>query len=549
MINVHPPRFLGVGALCTALALSLALPTLAQDSLQVTFVGDRELYLREVDKPTDSPRAVDLGIDRPVIEYAPISKRTAPSPVSRTIAPIAVKLDAPLPRLYAGHARAGFGLYSSPMLEVHLGDTRSRQGAWGLSFRHRSSAGSTGKDSIGVDEGWSKNALTGYLRRFVKRSSITASAFLERDAWGLHGLDLTPAAEGVFSPPNNRQNYGRMGAALRLQNHERDSSKVHRNLAISYSRLSVGVAPTPANFPQPEILQSPGRENLVEATGKVHTHREGARYDLDFEAHITGTQLDGMGDTTAASINRSAALVGVRPSVTKERGAYMVKAGAGLWVDARGAQSFHFYPMAEVRFRLLDDVFVPYGGVDGGMQRNAVHDLVDQNPFFDASYNAGGTALRGALSNTNRALELYGGLRGKLTRDLAFNAQARTTRFREFQYWVNEAGPDSAGQRFSAAYDSLTVASVIGEATYRGQGPLELSARAEFHTYGTGNQPYAWYQPRTRFSASGKWNLEELLFIALGVEIVGARYAPSSRVPFCRITGHGDVRQRNSISR
>ncbi len=536
MINVHPPRFLGVGALCTALALSLALPTLAQDSLQVTFVGDRELYLREVDKPTDSPRAVDLGIDRPVIEYAPISKRTAPSPVSRTIAPIAVKLDAPLPRLYAGHARAGFGLYSSPMLEVHLGDTRSRQGAWGLSFRHRSSAGSTGKDSIGVDEGWSKNALTGYLRRFVKRSSITASAFLERDAWGLHGLDLTPAAEGVFSPPNNRQNYGRMGAALRLQNHERDSSKVHRNLAISYSRLSVGVAPTPANFPQPEILQSPGRENLVEATGKVHTHREGARYDLDFEAHITGTQLDGMGDTTAASINRSAALVGVRPSVTKERGAYMVKAGAGLWVDARGAQSFHFYPMAEVRFRLLDDVFVPYGGVDGGMQRNAVHDLVDQNPFFDASYNAGGTALRGALSNTNRALELYGGLRGKLTRDLAFNAQARTTRFREFQYWVNEAGPDSAGQRFSAAYDSLTVASVIGEATYRGQGPLELSARAEFHTYGTGNQPYAWYQPRTRFSASGKWNLEELLFIALGVEIVGARYAPS-RVPFAQVLG------------
>ena len=48
------------------------------------------------------------------------------------------------------------------------------------------------------------------------------------------------------------------------------------------------------------------------------------------------------------------------PSVTKERGAYMVKAGAGLWIDARGAQPFHFYPMAEVMFRLLDDVFVPY---------------------------------------------------------------------------------------------------------------------------------------------------------------------------------------------
>ena len=95
------------------------------------------------------------------------------------------------------------------------------------------------------------------------------------------------------------------------------------------------------------------------------------------------------------------------------------------------------------------------------------------------------------------------------------------------------------------AYDSLTVASVIGEATYRGQGPLELTARAEFHTYGTGGQPYAWYQPRTRISASGRWNLEELLYLDFGVEIVGARYAPS-RIPFSEITGQGDVVQTNS---
>ena len=217
-----------------------------------------------------------------------------------------------------------------------------------------------------------------------------------------------------------------------------------------------------------------------------------------------------------------------------------IRVGAGLWVDARGRQSFHFYPTAEVRFRLLDDVFVPYGGVDGGMQRNALHDLVAQNPWFEAGYHADANALRGTIQHTNRALELYGGVRGKLTRDLAFNAQARTTTYRDFGYWVNEAGIDSAGQRFSLAYDSLTVASVIGEATWRGQGALELTARAEFHTYGTGNQPYAWYQPRTRMSASGRWNLEELLFLNLGIDLVGARYAPS-RVPFPAVAGTGET--------
>ena len=165
------------------------------------------------------------------------------------------------------------------------------------------------------------------------------------------------------------------------------------------------------------------------------------------------------------------------------------------------------------------------------MQRNALHDLIDENPWFEAGYHADGNALRGAIQHTNRALELYGGVRGKFTRDLAFNAQARTSTYRDFNYWVNEAGLDSAGQRFSLAYDTLTVASVIGEATWRGQGPLELSARAEFHTYGTGQQPHAWYQPRTRISASGRWNLEELLFVDFGVDVVGARHAPSY-VPF-----------------
>ena len=249
MINVPQLRFSGASALCATLALGLAWPLMAQDSLQVTFVGDRELYLREVDKPTDSPRAVDLGIERPEIGYAPISKRTSPPPVSRTIAPIAVKMDAPLPRLYAGHARAGFGLYASPLLEVHLGDTRSRQGSWGLSFRHLSSAGSTGKG-----QRWSGRRLVQERRERLLQTLCQAQ---QRNGFCISGKGRLGIAwtgphcslRRAFSAPNDRQNYGTIGAALRLQNHERDSSKVHRNLALSYSRLSIGRLSNPGQPP------------------------------------------------------------------------------------------------------------------------------------------------------------------------------------------------------------------------------------------------------------------------------------------------------------
>ena len=515
--------------------LSLSSLVAAQDSLQITFVGDRELELREVRKPLSNPLRIDLGLDKPDITYAPIAKTVSPTTEVHAIDPAPVRMDAPLPRLYGGYAKGGFGLYTSPLAHIHYGDTQSRNGAWGFTLRHESSAGSTGQvDSLDVDEGWSNTGASAYYRRFIDRSSLTLNGGWNRQAWGLHGLDLSRAAEGGFSAPTDRQNYSRLNVSARLQNHERDSTKVHRDIDLRASRLSIGLSPQPGDALLPEILLPNGRENLLTGRAAFHSWRDDAWFRLDLEGHLIGSQIDATGDSTSTSVNRSSALIGAVPSVTKERGAFMVRVGAGLWVDARGRQAFHFYPKAEVRFRLLDDVFVPYGGVDGSMQRNAMHDLVAENPWFDARYHAGPDALRGTLHHTNRAMELYGGVRGKFTRDLAFNGQARTVQYRDFAYWVNEAGADSAGQRFSLAFDTLTVASVIGEANYRGQGPLELSARIEFNTYGTGTQAHAWYQPRSRMSASARWNLEELLFLRAKVDIVGARYAPS-RTPFSEV--------------
>ena len=162
---------------------TLSLSSFAQDSLQVTFVGDRELQLREVTKPNSNPQRVDLGMEKPTISYEPVVKSISPKTETEDIQPLAVKMDAPLPRLYAGYAKGGFGLYTSPLLDIHFGETQSRNGAWGVNLMHKSSAGSTGQaDSLGLDEGWSHNLATGYYRRFIDKSSLTLDGGVERQA-------------------------------------------------------------------------------------------------------------------------------------------------------------------------------------------------------------------------------------------------------------------------------------------------------------------------------------------------------------------------------
>ena len=188
----HPHPFCAK-AVAGLLAIALPLGSVwGQDSLQVTFVGDRELEVRDVVKPASSPTRVDLGMAKPTIDYAPIAKSIAPVTQVRTIEPFAVRMDAPLPRLYAGYAKGGFGLYTSPFADIHYGETQSRKGSWGVNLVHRSSAGSTGQvDSLGLDEGWSHNVLQGHYKRFIDRSSLTLEGGIERDAWGIHGLDLS----------------------------------------------------------------------------------------------------------------------------------------------------------------------------------------------------------------------------------------------------------------------------------------------------------------------------------------------------------------------
>ena len=117
-------RLVGFGALAIGSWTSHAL---AQDSLQVTFVGDRELEIREVTKPPASPQRVDLGIAKPTIQYAPVAKGMSPVTEIEALAPLAVRMDAPLPRLYAGYAKLGFGMYTSPYADIHLGETQSRR--------------------------------------------------------------------------------------------------------------------------------------------------------------------------------------------------------------------------------------------------------------------------------------------------------------------------------------------------------------------------------------------------------------------------------------
>ena len=138
----HPHPFCAK-AVAGLLAIASLGSVWGQDSLQVTFVGDRELEVRDVVKPASSPTRVDLGMAKPTIDYAPIAKSIAPVTQVRTIEPFAVRMDARFLDCMPATPKA-----DSASIPRRLPTSTRRntepEGSWGVNLRtevpvHRSS--------------------------------------------------------------------------------------------------------------------------------------------------------------------------------------------------------------------------------------------------------------------------------------------------------------------------------------------------------------------------------------------------------------------------
>lgn len=466
----------------------------AQDSLEVTFVGTRELHVRDAIKQGDYPQAVELDIKKTAASYTELPIIATLQPLTLEIEPSRLALDAPIPRLYPGYFKGGFGLHTTPLVGIQYGDMRSRDGSWNVAYNHLSSQ--QGAALIeGLDDGFSHHDAGVWMRRFVGKKSLDGGLSWSRDAFGVYGLDTSQSALADTA----RVRYQQFGGRLTLENHLRDSSKLHFSATLRATHLG----------------SRAGAQNTVVGTDfTLHTYKNRDRLQLD--ATMDYDQLTNDSTVLEERAVPSRALIGLNPSISRGHGNLNVLIGAGLWVDARGAQSFHFYPRAEARYSFFDDLFVPYAGVGGGMERLTLLDLVERNPYVQ---------YRGQnMRHTNRALNFHGGVRGALARNLEFNAEVRTTRLRDRAYFINDS-LDGAGQRFSISYDTLTVARVMGEIAFHGED-LGVSAKAEFFTY-SALEGHAWYLPRVKWSTDVHWAFNEEFTLRGSGAWVSGRQAPS----------------------
>ncbi|HRO74708.1 MAG TPA: hypothetical protein PLP27_01000 [Crocinitomicaceae bacterium] len=190
--------------------------------------------------------------------------------------------------------------------------------------------------------------------------------------------------------------------------------------------------------------------------------------------------------------------------------------GVNLVYDAGIINKFRAYPIAEIKYNLLNGIFIPYLNVGGGLTQNSYRSMSYINEFLLPNQQ-----LRNE-SNTIRA-EL--GIRGTITNKIGFNISAEFGNFKDKLLFVTDTLFSYDNNKFKAIYDTMNVGKIEGSIYYQLNEKIKLDVIGRYYSYMTRNEIFAWNLPSTQFIFRGSYNLYDKFLVGLNFNLEGGRKA------------------------
>lgn len=474
----------------------------AQAGEEYYFNGIYNPTLSDVNKINLQPQPFDTILPAKDITYQLLSvKGEVPAHVD-SIEAARLNIQLAQEKLYKGFVKAGFGLYTTPLAELYYDQGRSKSNGYGLHYRHMSSNGGIG------DRGpsdYSFNSVDGFYNAYLPKHALEGRVMYDRRRVGYYGYPATDSLENLHqmppAPPEDaiKQVYNDIGFAFRVKSLYKDSTKLAHEAGLevhNYTNLSNS---RELNVKLDALLST--RQGSETYGGAVIIDNNTYRADRD----------------TLPELRQNGTMVGISPFVSTTDGHYLVKVGAGIFVDALGKTTFHFYPQAYAHYRLFDDILVPYVGVDGRRIRNNLRSLTRENPF-----------LEGAPFQRNSSLmyDLYGGLRGSLSRDIGFDVRISQSRTKDRPLFLARETDYKGvryGDQFVAVYDRVDQLDIGGELRYSHDEHINVHGGLHVFSYKMDEQAEAWNLPIYAINLGAVYDFQDKLLLKVEAQFLGRR--------------------------
>ncbi len=457
----------------------------------------------------DNPKIIDTSIISSVVEYPMMVLQYPTSIELDRINPATIKSEAKLAQLYQTYVKLGLGTELMPLGEVYFDSKRSRKFLYGAHIKHLSSFGNF-KNYAPAQFDRTKVGLYGALNE----TKYSLKGNLHYNNQGLHYYGWKVPTDSV-SKREIAQRYQDVGGTATFLSHVKDSAVFNYSAGIEYNYFS-------SKKPEIEGVKKWGAtENNLAILGNGKYRFGKDLLNVDFNVRHNAYKYGNTADTNTSVYDTGLALkntiVQLKPTFSTRFFNNKLSAilGLNLVIDAHTKTKAYLFPMAELKYTMFNDIFIPYIGLRGDVKQRTLKSFTSENEFILPNVS---------LRNENTSFDFYVGFKGTLSKRMTFNASASFARIKDKGLFVSDT-LFSPKNKFNIIYDTLNLTTIEGSLSYQLNEKLKIDGIARYFSYDLFTNSYAWNLPQWQAIVRGSYNLYDKFLVNLDLNIEGGRRA------------------------
>lgn len=483
--------------------------TQAQGGADATIVTDSDRSVEEAHRLRVRPTRFDTVIPSPKTNYPLLVLQAETRFEIQKIEPATLRHRPQLSQLYNGYAKVGGGNRLMGLGEVYYTSTRSRKYNWGVHALHLSEWGQ----------------ISDYAPSQYDRTKATAYGEVRENRYS-YGGEIGYINQGLhyygFENPNaSRDSIAQRFNALDFNgyyaSHPKDSAAINYRLGLDYSYFNT-------RKPSADTLRDWRTQEHFVALRSEWQYKGSNHFllsNMKADANVLYNDYRfGVIDSTIPTVGHGReqrnTLIHLRPTTHfySKNEKFQFALGLDFTTDITSNVNAFLYPVAQVQYSLFNDLFIPYVGVDGGVQQQRFAHLAFENEFIQPS-----VPLR-----NQQHFDLNAGIKGTLSKKMSFNVGVSFSNNRNLALFVNDT-LFSAGNRFDVIYDTATISSLYGSLSYQYNEKIKIDGIVRLHSYQLRNNPYAWNLPQAEWILRGNYNVANKLYVKLDFVLEAGRRA------------------------
>lgn len=467
--------------------------------------GNREVP--KANRIAESPLIQDTAKPTAVIDYPALNLFFPTDIELQKIEAAGVKLRDNLPQLYHSYLKLGVGSKFMPLGEFYFNNVRSRKFHYGVHLKHLSSFGNISEYApAGFDR------TNGEVFGSIIQSRYQVNGNFHYGSQGLHYYGFK---NDSIDKDSIRQRYNDVGFHFDFLRERKDTTNLNFKVGMTYNNFT-------SMKPEADSLVNwRARENYFAIDGGAWYKMGKEVYSLDlsinYNGYRYGEELKSISPADTG-LFRNNTVVSLRPKIATYAFNNRLKATVGLDLTIDGATDktkAYIYPLVEAKYSLFNDIFIPYAGIRGGLKQQSFRGFTKQNEFILPNIE---------IKNEHKAIELYGGFKGTVSKNIGFNIGAGFSHVKNFALFMTDT-LHTYNNQFYVGYDTVNIGKVEGSIFFQMSEKLKIDVMGRLNSYTLLNNSYAWNMPTTEFTVRGKYNLFNKLVAQVDVNLQGGRRA------------------------